>query len=147
LFFLIFGRAPTALDCGLHAQYDFSEIQNKNYYNDKLFKEITLFFRNTLQSYFADRYESMQEAIEHLRVIEKYADLSKPFLHSSIIAENEMCLGREQELLKIDEKVKSESSCLFVSGMGGIGKSTIVRNISQAWKISFIFIAMTHSAM
>ncbi len=127
LFFLIFGRAPTALDCGLDAQYDFSEIQNKNYYNDKLFKEITLFFRNTLQSYFADRYESMQEAIEHLRVIEKYADLSKPFLHSSIIAENEMCLGREQELLKIDEKVKSESSCLFVSGMGGIGKSTIVR--------------------
>lgn len=137
LFYMVFGRVPTALDCGLDAQYDFAQINRNNQYSDKLYKELRIFFHNTLQSYYADRYDSMQDAIHQLVEIEKYADLSKPFLHSSTISESEMCIGRENELVRIDEWILSDSFCLFVTGMGGMGKSTLVRKYLSNHKSNF----------
>lgn len=126
-YFLIFGKVPMALDCGFDADYDYSEMKWKNYYNDRLYLEITKFFHGTLQSYYDDRYHAMLDVIEQLTLIEKYADLSRPFIHSSIIPDNELCIGRDDELKKINGWMESDSRCLFISGMGGIGKSTLVR--------------------
>lgn len=127
LFYLIFGKAPRAFDCGLDVTYDYWEMRWRNCYQNKLYVELTKLFHGTLQSYYGDRFSSMEDLVEQLLVVEKYADLSKPFILSSTISANELCVGREMELKKIYDLMNEGAKCLFVTGMGGIGKSTLVR--------------------
>jgi len=127
LFYLLFGRAPMAFDCGKEIKYNFSEMRWSDNYRDKLYAELTVFFHNTLESYYADRYQSMAQAIKQLEIIEKYSDMSEPFIHSSAIPNNEFVIGRQEEINSLIKWSQSDSRCMFVSGMGGIGKSTIVR--------------------
>lgn len=127
LHFLIFGRAPGAYDCGMETGYEFERMKWPGSYQDKLFFEINRFFRSTLQSYPGDRYQEMEEAVQQLAVIQQYADRSVAYLCSSGIVEKEAVIGREKELAALSEWFDRGSRVVFISGMGGIGKSTLVR--------------------
>jgi len=134
LFYLLFGRAATAFDCGEETIYDFGEMKWKDCYRDKLYTELTEFFHHTLESYYVQRYQSMDIAVRQLEKIEEYADISKPFIYSSAIPDNELVIGREKEINSLIKWSQSSSTCIFVSGMGGIGKSTVVRKfLKQTW--------------
>src|SRR5699024_6316570 len=64
LFYLLFGRAPTAMDAAMDAQYAY---QNTKYasktFQDKMYDELTDFFHHTLASYHLDRYQDMTQVI------------------------------------------------------------------------------------
>lgn len=127
LFYLLFGKAPSAFDCGEETIYDFTEMKWKNCYRDKLYTKLTEFFHHTLESYYKQRYQSMDMAVGQLEEIEEYADISKPFIYSSVVLGNGFVVGREKEINSLINWSQSGSTCIFVSGMGGIGKSTVVR--------------------
>ncbi|MBO5395525.1 MAG: AAA family ATPase [Clostridia bacterium] len=129
LFYLLFGYTPTAPDCETDAVFDFTKIQyDYRKCDDRLFGSLSDFFHNALAVYYADRYSSMQKVVEQLQEIEKYADLVIPRIYSTQIAKPKIFYGREREFEELDRLLaNSDYNCLFVTGMGGIGKSAFIR--------------------
>lgn len=129
LFYLLFGYTPTAPDCETDAVFDFTKIQyDYRKCDDRLFGSLSDFFHNALAVYYADRYQSMQEVSEQLQEIEKYADLVIPRIYSTQIAKPKIFYGREREFGELDRLLANpDYNCLFLTGMGGIGKSTFIR--------------------
>lgn len=129
LFYLLFGYTPTAPDCETDAVFDFTKIQyDYRKCDDRLFGSLSDFFHNALAVYYADRYQSMQEVSGQLQEIEKYSDLVIPRIYSTQIAKPKIFYGRELEFEKLDRLLANpDYNCLFVTGMGGIGKSAFIR--------------------
>lgn len=134
LFYLLFGCVPTAMDCESDATYPFGQMKydNKNC-DDKLLGELTAFFHNALANYYLDRYQSMQQVFDKLCEIESLADIMVPRIFSTIFPSKTYIVGRGAEFQQIDEFIdNTEENCMFITGMGGIGKSTLVRGYIQS---------------
>lgn len=131
LFYLLFGRAPKATDCGFDVVYDYEKMKWNTVYQQKVYRELSVFFRNTLQAYYKDRYETVEEVIVQLECILKYADLPVPFICAGYVSNAGKVIGREKECKQIENWCFGASRLLFVTGMGGIGKSTIVRKFAS----------------
>lgn len=129
LYYLLFGYTPTSPDCEMGAVFDFSKFQyDYHKCDDRLFSSLCDFFHNALAVYYADRYQNMREAVEQLHEIEKYADPMIPRIYSTHITKPKIFYGREREFGKLDRLLaNSDYNCLFVTGMGGIGKSAFIR--------------------
>ena len=109
--------------------FDFTKIQyDYRKCDDRFFDSLSDFFHNALAVYYADRYQSMQEVSEQLQKIEKYADLVIPRIYSTKIAKPKIFYGREREFGELDRLLANpDYNCLFLTGMGGIGKSAFIR--------------------
>lgn len=140
LFYLLFGRPPGAVDCGIEADYDYSKLKWDKLYQQKVYKELTVFFHNTLQAYYKDRYQDMSETIVQLTEIEKYAEMSVPFICSDYVKNDGLVIGREKECKELLNWYNRNEKLIFVTGMGGIGKSTIVRKFVSDNKDKFDYI-------
>lgn len=129
LFYLLFGRTPDAPDCEDHAKYSFKQMgYDHAKCDDRLFDTLTDFFHNSLAVYYADRYQTMEDVLKQLGLIEKYADITIPRIYSTKIVRPQYLLGRERELVQMDALLeRKEANCVFLTGMGGIGKSTFIR--------------------
>ncbi len=129
LFYALWHKTPSAFDCGPDAEYDYASMTYAGTaYQDRLFPALTDFFHKTLASYYADRYQSADEAIEQLRTILRLSDETKPWLHSYAIAAPAFFAGRETELEALHHLLHAEGQHVFnLYGMGGIGKSTLTR--------------------
>lgn len=129
LFEALWHKTPTAFDCEENAEYDFSQMAySKAHYQDSLFRELTAFFRKTLASYHGDRYQDAVEAVEQLKKILALADETKPYLFSSPIPSPAFFTGRETEMEVLSQLLHTPGQHTFnLYGMGGIGKSTLVR--------------------
>lgn len=130
LYYLIFGRTPEAPDCDNSVIYNYSGfLYASDSFRDKLYDALTDFFHHTLPSAWQDRYPDLAEAEAKLAEIEKLADLTKPFICDSYIPDRVFITGRSQEEKRLVQwLLDREKKCLFVTGMGGIGKSTLVRS-------------------
>lgn len=146
LFYLIFGKAPSALECDMTATYDYSMSKYAmDQYKDKLCYALNTFFHNTLPSYYPDRYQDLQATITGLSEIKKYADLSVPFILDSYISSRDMIVGRDDELKQLNQWISNDNKkCMFVNGMGGIGKSTLVRGWLTKYKMTFDTVLYLH---
>lgn len=146
LFYLIFGKATSALDCERTATYDYSMSKYAmKEYKDKLCYALNTFFHNTLPSYYPDRYQDLQATITGLSEIKKYADLSIPFILDSYISSRDMIVGRDDELKQLKQWISNDNrKCMFVIGMGGIGKSTLVRGWLTKYKMTFDTVLYLH---
>ncbi|MBQ4512875.1 MAG: hypothetical protein II969_07775 [Anaerolineaceae bacterium] len=129
LFTLLFSCTPEAPDCARTAAYDFSRIRFSGNYPDKIFIALTDFFHCTLAGFIPDRCQTMDQAVRDLEAIEKLADPAYPYLISTSISAPDWIIGRQNERKTLDEWCREPSKhSLFISGMGGIGKSTFVRD-------------------
>lgn len=129
LFEALFNQTPTAFDCDFEVTYDYSRMTYPaRHYQDGLLRSLTDFFHHTLASYWGDRYQTDDAAIAALETVLKLSDETSPWLCSTPIQPSPIFYGRENELLSLDQLL-SENAHRTVSlhGMGGIGKSTLVR--------------------
>ena len=79
------------------------------------------------------RYESGQIANIPQEKIEKLADPAYPCLISTPFSAPAWFIGRERESRILNDWCRDETKqTLFISGMGGIGKSTFVRRVLSA---------------
>lgn len=129
LFYLLFGATPTAADCESEATFDFSKsVYAEEEYQDKLYFALTDFFHNALANFYLDRYSDMAQVVNALTSIESLADPSKPYIKSSTVTVTGELVGRQNDLQSLTAWFGNNNSpCAFVTGMGGIGKSTLVR--------------------
>ena len=130
LFYMLFDRVPDAFDCENGAQYDFSKSKlASGDYQDALAFRLTDFFHHTLADYYLDRFSNMETVVEKLSELQTLADLSAHYLISTKISTPGFLLGREMETAWITERLTEQTCrCSFVVGMGGIGKSVLVRH-------------------
>ena len=139
LFYALWHKTPSAFDCEPDAIYDFSSMTYaSSNYQDKLFRALTLFFHKTLASYYADRYQDAEEAIVQLTDILILSDETKPWVHSTPVKGSITFYGRQKEIKKLSDLLEQAGQGIAsIYGMGGIGKSTLVRkytaNHSVEW--------------
>lgn len=129
LFYLLFGTPPRAQDCEESASYDFRKSKYGDVgYQDRLFSKLTDFFHRTLANYRYDRYQTMSEVVEELNALVCLADTSVPYIISTVVIPDKIFVGRDTETEKLKEWAEQGQSCLFLTGMGGIGKSSLARH-------------------
>ncbi len=139
LFYALWGKTPSAFDCDPDAEYDYARMAYADTaYQDRLFPALTEFFHNSLASYYADRYQSADEAIEQLQKILHLSDETKPWLRSSSILAPVFFAGRESEMEALHQLLHTENQHVFnLYGMGGIGKSTLTRAYLAAHRAAY----------
>lgn len=98
----------------------------KDFNRMEIKKLFTALFRGTLRSSAGNRFASMNDVIA---ILEKIADeLSrKEYVITSVPYASHIFVGREKELREI-KTLLAANHILFICGIGGIGKSTLVRN-------------------
>lgn len=128
LFYLLFNRIPDVFDCEIDAEYDFSNSKlSGGCYQDTLIFRLTDFFHHTLSNYYLDRFSNMETVAEKLTELQSLADLCAHYIVDSKVYRPTLFLGRSPELEWLTTRLIGNSTgCYFVTGMGGIGKSTLV---------------------
>ena len=128
-FYMIFGRTPSARDCSAFAVYDFSQsICSKGHYSSKLYRSLEEIFHKTLASYYKDRYQNVSELTRKFEEAWQYAAEKTFYAHPSYIVKPSFFIGRQAELERLRQWLfEADSKCLVLSGMDGIGKSTLIR--------------------
>ena len=128
-FYYLFGRHSRGDEHRSFSQYPFDEVKKeyKNYTERpdirSLFVEL---FRGTLRSSYTNRFSSTQDVI---RILSKLLDEleRKDYVIPKLPPVSPFFLGRESELKSIKESLR-DNHVLFVTGIGGIGKSALVRS-------------------
>ncbi|MDO4491549.1 MAG: hypothetical protein Q4B85_10825 [Lachnospiraceae bacterium] len=129
VYYLLFGRVPSASDCDQDTCFDYrNSIFEPWEYRDSTELLLSSFFHRTLAGYYKDRFQHMEEAVAALEELLTVADPHGIFLHSTKLHAPSGVIGRERELQRISHWWQDQDSlCLYVTGLGGIGKSTLVR--------------------
>ncbi len=134
IFTKIFGRHSTQAERRSFADYDIdcnAEIF-KNV-NPKVFPLLKDFFRHTICAVVSRRYQAAKDMIAALNEIIKLSAPKEPYLISSQVKPVDFFIGRDNELAAIHKHLQ-EKNILFLSGIGGIGKSELARNYAKIHK-------------
>lgn len=129
LFWLLWGRVPTAFDCEPDNEYNYEQMKlPSDRYQDKLFRALTDFFHHTLASYPGDRYQHMEDASAQLEMMSALSNEMEPWLISTPLQLPAFYVGRFSDQQALHALLHTPGHQLFsLSGMGGIGKSSMVR--------------------
>lgn len=127
LFFKFFDRKPEQDDCKIASTYPFEKMRyGSEKYQPKLYRLLELFFRKTLSVSTAPRWHEMHNVIEALEELIKLADIDEVYLLDSFQYNSACFVGRGADLEEID-KILSRNQLVFLSGIGGIGKTELAR--------------------
>ncbi len=134
VFYQLFGRHSSADERRSFAKYEYdfdSEICKD--VDPKIFPALSEFFSKTICGVVSKRYASADEMLEALEEMIPLANPHEPRIVSTLPAQQSFFVGRDKETEEIHNKLK-ENDVLFVSGMGGIGKSELVKNYAVKFK-------------
>ncbi len=127
LFYKIFGRVPTSKDGNLDATYDFSNmIYKDDRYQPKLYKGLELLFRKSICTASVLRWDDMQLFIEQLEQLIPFADPNVVFVKENYSYHSNCFVGRREEIETLQEMLQ-EKKAVFLSGIGGIGKTELAK--------------------
>lgn len=129
LFYSIFGRKPTISDRRAGADYDLSSTDIKNFSPD-LADALTEVLRKTLSSSPALRYKTDSEFIAALEELVRLSDEKKPYINDNFSYNSANFVGRENELSLLYDALNTHHS-VFLSGIGGIGKTELARHFAH----------------
>ena len=137
IFTKIFGRHSTQVERRSFADYDI-------YYKDDIFKNVNPkvvplikeLFRHTLCAVPSRRYQKASTLIEQLDKIIEFSNPKEPFLKSSLPNVSGFFTGRDAEIQEIHKRLQ-ENNVLFLSGIGGIGKSELAKHYAEVYKDSY----------
>ena len=135
LFDRVMGRLPNSMDCSIcHDDWKY-ELEKPVFKNvdPNAGRLLTSFFEKTLTSFSKRRYSTDDELIEALEELKKAANPENRFLYTSLSMTQSYFVGRERELAELHEALEN-SSTVFLSGIGGIGKSEIAKHYGQLFR-------------
>ena len=133
-FYKLFGRTPNAMDSAVGAIYDFSGMKWKDArYQPVLFRLMQEFFHRTLAATVRRRYASVDEVLEILEKLIWESDVERVFLYHGFTYNTANFVGRENELRQIETIFSSGQQVLFLSGMGGIGKTELAKRYAYLY--------------
>lgn len=135
LFSKIMNRIPDVDDRKIFANWKF-DLKDSRYegINPKIFRYINMLFKKTLSSSVTRRYQNTDELIE---ILEKLVNLSSPnevYIKSNLAQNDNIFIGRQEEMRVIYEKLTYETDTVFLHGFGGIGKSVLAKQYAFCYK-------------
>lgn len=130
----IFGRSPKVEDCRISNRYSFV---NMIYYNEsyrpELFRRLSNFFHKTLSTSIRNRWSDIKILIDELDKLIKLANLEEQYLLSNFHYNAACFVGRFEELPEIHNAL-TENHVVFLSGIGGIGKTELAKRYADEYK-------------
>ncbi len=133
LFYKMFGRTAEISDCRISSKYDYDKMQfASEKYQPAIYREITVFLKNTLSTATASRWQEITPVIEKLNELIRLSDINSVYLLDSFQYNSAYFVGREDEILDID-KILSDNQLVFLSGIGGIGKTEIAKQYAARY--------------
>lgn len=135
IFVQLFGRHSTNSERRSFVSaypYDYNAAIFKDM-NPRVFSLLDDLLCHTICGVVGKRYQSADELIAKLDEIIKIADPKKPYLKSSMPAIQDFFVGRDEEIDEIHRKL-SENRILFLSGIGGIGKSELAKHYAETYR-------------
>lgn len=129
VFFYIFGRHSDDSEHRGFSKYPFDKCRKEiRRYIDRqeIQNLLTVLFRNTLRSSCSNRFSSADNVSEILEKLSEELN-KKEYIIPTLPNVPSIFAGRDREMKEISEKL-NDKHVLFITGVGGIGKSTIVRN-------------------
>lgn len=98
-------------------------------------KYLLTFFKKTLRASVKNRFSTMNEVIYVLEMLLEELQL-KEYIISEIPKATNSVIGRGTEIATISNAIK-EHEVIFVTGVGGIGKSTILKEVCRKQKENY----------
>lgn len=132
LFEKIMGRYVTSFDRGIFADWNFDDNPMFDCINPITKKYIKEIFRKTLALKKEGRYENVSELIDALEEARSICG-EKMFLISNCPIATTDFVGRKDDLKRINCAL-AEDTNVFLSGMGGIGKTELARQYANDHK-------------
>ncbi|MBD5395547.1 MAG: serine/threonine protein kinase [Lachnospiraceae bacterium] len=127
VFFKLFGRKPVLKDCKISSVFHFESMKYASEkYRPKMYRSLSVFFRKTLSASTVSRWNDVQTVIDALEELIAYADIDGVYLLDSFHYNSACFVGRCQEIEKTDAALQEEG-LVFLSGIGGIGKTEVAR--------------------
>lgn len=143
LFFKIFDRHSSLEERRPFAKYEFdTEAPIFRDVNPKVFSLLEDFLHHTIRTSVKGRYRSVEELLDDLDKMIKLADPKEPYLMSSIGMPQPFFIGRDRELAQVHE-IYQENDIVFMSGIGGIGKSELAKNYVKTYRNDYDSIIYT----
>ena len=138
----LMGRHSTALEHNAWSDYEYNRsAQIFGNVNPKVIPLLNELFTHTLCNDVNMRYQSTDELIEILDKIIKIADTEKPYVCNNFSYQSANFTGRKKELKSIDDffsnRLEEKGNVLFLSGLGGIGKTEIAKRYAFENKTDF----------
>lgn len=144
VFYKLFGRTPDALDSSVGTTYDFTNMHyHDKRYQPELFQKLSEFLHRSIAASVTYRYRTIDELQEQLKLLIRLSDLNQPFLYHNFSYRCACFAGRSLEIEQIGSIFAGGQQVLFLSGIGGIGKTELAKryayeNESRYKKIVFV---------
>lgn len=146
----VFSKKPTFLDGAIAMEYDFTKMNFKdNRYQPDFYRKLSVFFHKTLASSVAYRYKKIENLLPILKELEQLSDMETTFLQTQFSYHAANFVGRNRELDEMD-KAMLEYQVVFVSGIGGIGKTELVKRYVYEYQEQYrriVFVSFHNSIM
>ncbi|MDE7204089.1 MAG: serine/threonine protein kinase [Lachnospiraceae bacterium] len=134
MYYKLFGRKVTLDACKIFCSYSFDEMRYfDKKYQPKLYKVLENFLKKTLSASIIPRWNKMQQLIDCLDELIVLSDVDGEYLIDSFQYNTAHFIGREKEIVKIYDKL-SENQLIFLSGIGGIGKTEIAKQYANQYR-------------
>lgn len=138
VFYILFGRHSKEKEHRSFSEYPFSECR-KEYRKfterpdiQRLFSK---FFRGTIRSSVFNRFKNIDKAIEILGEIIEQLN-RKDYIIPILPSVSPDFVGRDNEIRQISANLHN-NHVLYITGIGGIGKSTLVRNYISKYRTEY----------
>ena len=142
IFYLLFGRHSSETEHRGFSKYPFEECKREyRRYTERpdIQTLFTRLFRNTIRSSASNRYKTIDEVTKLLGLI--VAELNqKDYIIPILPSISPDFVGRDAEIRQIAESLQ-KNNALYITGIGGIGKSTLVKNYIARYRTEYDVIA------
>lgn len=133
----IFGRFPSADDCSRFSDWDLSNSCLFDAIGPRAIRLTKEFLRRTLSASVTGRYRTASAMICALEALVDQTDITKVFLAGTRSYSTAYFIGRQAELQQIHDAFSSGCRSVFLSGMGGIGKTVLAKQYAEKYRACY----------
>lgn len=142
VFFLLFGRHSTETEHRGFSRFPFEECKREyQKYTERPDVQalFTRLFRNTIRSSATNRFQTIDEVTKLLGALVELLN-QKDYVIPILPSVSPDFVGRDTEIRQIAERLQS-NHVLYLTGVGGIGKTTLVKNYIARYRTEYDVIA------
>lgn len=126
LFERVMNRPANSSDSSMFATWEYDERFNAKKVNPKAKRLLTEIFHKTLAANVKRRYQSANELAKALDELLEVVSSKAPYILSTLPIGRCKFVGRNKEINELSKAIESKQK-VFISGLGGIGKSELVK--------------------
>ena len=142
VFYLLFGRHSTETEHRSFSRFPFEDCKREyQKYTERPDVQalFTRLFRNTIRSSATNRFQTIDEVTKLLGALVELLNL-KDYVIPILPSVSPDFVGRDTEIRQIAESLQS-NHVLYLTGVGGIGKTTLVKNYISRYRTEYDVIA------